>query len=60
MAVEDPMCSGEYDEGGVRQMGIASTATGDAKKTFMNQALKSLVPDDYVSSLCVYVKAETL
>ncbi len=26
MAGEGLMCSGEYDEGGVRQMGIASTA----------------------------------
>ncbi len=60
MAVEDPMCSGEYDEGSVHQMGFACTATGGAKKTFMSQASKSLVPDDYVNSLCVYVKAETL
>ncbi len=50
MAVEGPMCSGEYDEGGVHQMGIVSTATGDAKKTSMNQASKSVVPDDYMHS----------
>ncbi len=55
MAGEDPMCSREYTEGSVHQMGFASTATGGAKKTFMSQASKSLVPDDYVSSLCVYV-----